>query len=191
MGLYQKENKRLGRGLEDISSTFLSGKRQTKDKNMNYGFSSFALREAVCSSCLHFVQDHAGPSKCNIFTFGSEKHGVKYLSSVALNLAKYCEYYQSRPPVLGDKASESKIGEFDQVGVQYEVEETVTLRKEIAYQNIGNVQQKMRTALSKHIQQGYSITQVVLKKTEAIDRSGTREQRDEEVIIYSKPPVEK
>lgn len=188
---YQKENRSLGRGLEDISNTFLSANDQTKDKDFYHGFSSFAIREAKCSSCIHFVEDHAGPPKCKIFTFGSEKHGVKYLDSVELSQARYCEYFQPGSPVNEETTLKNQVDDFDLTGIQYEVEETVTLKKEIAYQNIGNVQQKMRTALSKHIQKGYSISQVVLRKTEDIARSGTRELRNEEVIIHTKASEEK
>ena len=182
------EKKSLGRSLEDISNIFLSTNEQTRDENMSHGFSSVAIRDDICSSCIHIVEDPSGYPKCRIFTFGSEKYGVTHLDSITLNHAKYCEYFQPRTPIMEETALENEVDDFDQMGIQYEVEETVTVKKEIAYQNIGNVQQKMRTALSKHIQKGYSISQVVLRKTEEIARSGTRERRNEEVVIYAKAP---
>ena len=191
MSPYQQEKKSLGRGLEDISNTFLSVNEQTKDKNTYHGFSSFAIREAMCSSCIHIVEDHSGHLKCKIFTFGSEKYGVKYLDSVELHQAKYCEYFKSSPPIKEETSLENEADGSDQTGVQYEVEETVTVKKKIAYQNIGNVQQKMRMALSNHIQEGYSIRQVVLRKTEEISKPSIRERRNEVVIIYAKTPESK
>ncbi len=191
MSPFQQEKKSLGRGLEDISNTFLSSNEQKKDKNMYHGFSSFAIREALCSSCIHIVEDHSGDLKCKIFTFENEKYGVKYLDSVTLDQAKYCEYFKSCSPIKEETTRKNEADDSDQTGVQCEVEETVTVKKKIAYQNIGNVQQKMRIALSKHIQEGYSIKQVVLRKTEEISRSSKRERRHEEVIIYAKAPESK
>ena len=184
----QREKKSLGRGLEDISNTFLSLDEHTRNKNMYHGFSSFAIREAICSSCIHIVEDHSGHLKCKIFTFENEKYRVKYLDSVTLEQAKYCEYFKSCTPIKEETTLENEADDSDQTRVQCEVEETVTVKKKIAYKNIGDVQQKMRIALSKHIQEGYSIRQVVLRKTEEISRSSKRELRNEEVIIYAKAP---
>lgn len=187
----QQEKKSLGRGLEDISNTFLSSNEQKKDKNMYHGFSSFAIREAICSSCIHIVEDHSGHLKCKIFTFENEKYGVMYLDSITLDQAKYCEYFKSSTQIQEETTLENEANNSDQTGFPYEVEETVTVKKKIAYQNIGNVQQKMRVALSMHIQEGYSIRQVVLRKTEEISRANKRERRNEEVIIYAKAPESK
>jgi hypothetical protein len=186
MGSFQQRKRSLGRGLEDISNTFLSSNKQAKDKNIYHGFSSFAIREALCSSCIHILDDHSGLLKCKIFTFESKKYGVKYLESVTPTHAKYCEYFESGTPSNEETTLENRAVLSDQTGIQCEVEETVTVKKKIAYQNIGDVQQKMRTALSKHIQEGYSIKQVVLRKTEEISRSGKRELRKEEVLICEK-----
>ena len=73
-----------------------------------------------------------------------------------------------------------------QAGIQYEVEETVSVKKKIAFKDVENVQQKLRTALSKHIQEGFSIKQVLLRKTEEISTSEKRELRNEEVLICTK-----
>jgi hypothetical protein len=188
---YQQEKKSLGRGLEDISNTFLSSNAQTKNENMYHGFSSFAIREALCSSCINVVEDKSGFLKCKIFTFENENYKVKYLESVTPDQAKYCEFFKSSSPIKEKTTLENEVNDSDQTGVQCEVEETVTVKKKIAYQNIGNVQQKMRIALSKHIQEGYSIKQVLLRKTEEISSSSKRERRNEEVIIYAKAPETK
>ena len=187
----QQEKKSLGRGLEDISNTFLSLKEQKKDKIIYHGFSSFAIRDAHCSSCINVVEDKSGLLRCTIFTFENEKFNVKYLESVTPDQAKYCEFFKSSSPIKEKTTLENAADDSDQTGVQCEVEETVSIKKKIAYQNVGNVQQKMRIALSKHIQEGYSIKQVLLRKTEEISNSSKRERRNEEVIIYAKAPESK
>ena len=191
MSPFQQEKKSLGRGLEDISNTFLSLDEHTRNKNMYHGFSSFAIRDALCSSCINVVEDKSGLLKCKIFTFENEKYGVKYLDSITPEQAKYCEFFKSSTPIKEETTLENEADDSDQTRVQCEVEETVTVKKKIAYQNIGNVQQKIRIALSKHIQEGYSIKQVLLRKTEEISSSSKRERRNEEVLIYAKAPEPK
>ena len=47
---------------------------------------------------------------------------------------------------------------------QCEVEETVTFRRKIAFQNDGNAQENLRSALARHLEQGYGIRRIELKK---------------------------
>ena len=73
-----------------------------------------------------------------------------------------------------------------QVEDQCEVEETVTVRKKLAFQNDRNVQQNITRALNKYIEEGYSIRRVDLKRNENISKPGSRVHREEEVIIFIK-----
>lgn len=172
--------------MEDISNTFLSSNEQTESQNIYHGFSSFAIREALCSSCIHILEDPPELLKCKIFTFENQQHGVKYLDAVTLDQAKYCEYYESNAPKDKGAGLKKETDDSGQAGIHCEVEETVTVKKKIAYQDVENVQQKLRTALSKHIQEGFSIKQVLLRKTEEISTSDKRELRNEEVLICTK-----
>ena len=191
MGSFQQERRSLGRGLADISKTFLSSDDQTKDENMYHGFSSFAIREAFCSSCIHMLESPSGHLMCKVFTLENKKYGVKYLESITPSHARYCEYFEAHIPRKEKPELKNETADGMQTGPQYEVEETVTVKKKIEYQDIGNVQQKMRTALSNHIQEGYSIKQVLLRKTEETSNSGKREVRNEEVLISAKTPEPK
>ena len=69
---------------------------------------------------------------------------------------------------------------------QYEIEETVTVRKKLAFQNDENVQQNMTRALSRHLEEGYNIRRVELQKNEDISKPRSRMHREEEVIIFIK-----
>jgi hypothetical protein len=67
-----------------------------------------------------------------------------------------------------------------------EIEETVTVRKKIAFQNDENVQQNIRKALSEHLEEGFSIRRIELKKNENFSETRSRVRRDEEVTIFVK-----
>jgi hypothetical protein len=69
---------------------------------------------------------------------------------------------------------------------QYEIEETVTVRKKLTFQNDENVQQNMTRVLSRHIEEGYNIRRVELQKNEDISKPSSRMHREEEVIIFIK-----
>jgi hypothetical protein len=72
---------------------------------------------------------------------------------------------------------------------QYELEETVTVCKKLAFQDDENVQQNMIKTLSQHIEEGYHITRVDLQKNEDISKPRGRIRREEEVVIFIKAPV--
>ena len=72
---------------------------------------------------------------------------------------------------------------------QYELEETVTVCKKLAFQDDENVQQNMMKTLSQHIEKGYHIMRVDLQKNEDISKPGGRIRREEQVVIFIKAPV--
>ena len=72
---------------------------------------------------------------------------------------------------------------------QYEVEETVTVCKKLAFQPDENVQQNMIRTLHRHLEEGYDIKRVDLQKNEDISKPKGRMRREEEVIIFIKDPL--
>ena len=70
---------------------------------------------------------------------------------------------------------------------QCEIQETVTVRKKLAFYNDENVQKNMARSLSKHIEKGYNIRRIYLQKNEDISTPGSRIHRKENVIISIKP----
>lgn len=83
-------------------------------------------------------------------------------------------------------SNSKKAGNSHRAEDQCEVEETVTVRKRLAFQDDGDVHQNIIRALSKHLEEGYSIRRVDLKKKEDISKPGSRVRREEEVIIFIK-----
>ena len=180
------QKKRLGRGLEEISSIFLSVDEEKKEKDMAYGFSPFALREDSCASCTHLLEEPFGQPKCRIFSLESEEYGVRSLDSIGLSYARNCKHF--RPFALGkiDKQDAGETGYSHQAENQCEVEETAKIRKTIAFQSDENAQQNMRSALSKHLKEGYGIRRVELKKIEENSAPRSRVRIEKDVTIFIK-----
>ena len=180
------EKKSLGRGLEEISNIFLSAKEETKEKKMGYGFSPFALREDSCASCAHLLEEPFGQPKCRIFSLESNEYGVPRKDSIALSYAKNCEYF--RPITL----QETTTTDANEAGYSYpaenqcQVEETVKIRRTIAFQNDENVQQNMRRALSMHLKEGYRIRRIELKKIENHSKPRNSVRTEEDVTLFIK-----
>ena len=72
---------------------------------------------------------------------------------------------------------------------QCEIQETVTVRKKLAFYNDENVQKNMARSLSKHIEEGYNIRRIYLQKYEDISTPGSRTHKREDVIISLKPNI--
>ena len=180
------QKKSLGRGLEEISNIFLSTNEETKEKKMTYGFSPLALREDSCASCINLLEEPFGRPKCRIFSLESEEYGVRNLNTIALSYAKNCEYFRPIAPGKIDAPDADKAGYSYQAENQCEVEETVKIRRTIAFQNDENVQQNMRRALSRHLKEGYGIRRVELKKIEENSEPRNRVSTEEDVTIFIK-----
>jgi hypothetical protein len=180
------EKKSLGRGLEEISNIFLSTNKETKEKKMTYGFSPVALREDSCASCTNLLEETFGQPKCRIFSLESEEYGVDGIDAIALSYARNCEYFRPITPEKINSTEAGKAGYPCQMENQCEVEETVKVRRTIAFQNDENVQQTMRQALSRHLKEGYCLRRIELKKIEDNSEPRNRVRREEDVTIFIK-----
>jgi hypothetical protein len=83
-------------------------------------------------------------------------------------------------------AKENTNGNLLQAQDQCEVQETVTIRKKLAFYNDENVQKNMARSLSKHIEEGYNIQRIYLQKYENISTPERRTHKKEDVIISIK-----
>lgn len=180
------EKKSLGKGLEEISNIFLSTSKETKEEKMNYGFSPVPLREDSCASCTNLFVEPFGQPKCSIFSMKNEEHGVRTIDSIALSYARNCEHFESIAPEKMNGTDPTKDGCSYQVEDQCEVEETVNVRRTIAFQNDEDVQQNIRRALSEHLREGYMIKRVELNKIEDISASRSRVRTEKNVTIFIK-----
>ena len=116
----------------------------------------------------------------------SEQCGVRSLDAIGSSYAKNREHF--RPLVLGkiDKHEAGETGYSHQAENQCEVEETAKIRKTIAFQNDENAQQNMRSALSRHLKEGYGIRRVELKKIEENSEPRNRVRIEKDVSIFLK-----
>jgi hypothetical protein len=86
-------------------------------------------------------------------------------------------------------AKENTNGNLLHAHDQCEMQETVTIRKKLAFYNDENVQKNMARSLSKHIEEGYHIRRIYLQKYEDISTPGSRTHKRVDVIISLKPNI--
>ena len=67
-----------------------------------------------------------------------------------------------------------------------EVEETVAVRKRIAYPNTRSSQENIKKNLFKFLQEGYAISRIELRKTSEKNEPGNRNVTTEEIALYLK-----
>ena len=76
----------------------------------------------------------------------------------------------------------------DQTEDDFEVEETVSVRKQITYLSSEKAQENMRGCLYEHLKDDYIINRIELtKKTETLKLKNVKSKK-EEIIILLKPP---
>ncbi len=182
--------KSLGRGLKEISNTFLTSANAVslnEVKEIPTGFTSEQQRDDICESCCYYVDDFTGDLKCRIFTFANKKYNVPHLEIINLYHACYCKYFEAvadnKPSPSSEDTTELRYDEDD-----CEVGETETVRKTVAYPNTPDAHKKIMKFLSKHIDQGYKIVRIELKKTDQITTPGRKIRKEEEVIVFVKEP---
>ena len=180
------EKKSLGRGLDDIADLFLSGIEDEEPKKIFRGLSSDKIRNESCSSCIHLIFSNSLEPKCRIFTFDNEKHGVPYMPTISLTNGNYCDYFESGDPGETDQWVNNKSKDAAPANIEYEVEELVRFDRKIAYPNTENTQKSIRKILIEHLEEGYEIRSIELKKTDAISTPRRKDTRDVEVTIFVK-----
>jgi hypothetical protein len=67
-----------------------------------------------------------------------------------------------------------------------EIEETVTVRRRIAYHDNAGVDENIRNALSEHLGQGYRLRRVELQRKEDTGEPKHRVRQEEDVTIFVK-----
>ena len=181
------EKKSLGRGLEDISRSFMSTPEESRLQETTPSFSPTAIREALCSSCLNIVEaPFDDPPKCRIFSFESIKYGVSAIESIMPSYAKYCRYFEPVAPEEVNNAMTPEIETSEEEVGQCDVEETVNSHKRIAFQDDENVQKSLKNMLSRHLEDGYEITRIELERVEERSEPGHRTKKHEAVTIFKK-----
>ena len=181
------EKKRLGRGLNEISETFLS-KVEHKDvgehKEILLELSSIIEQEENCNYCINLNNSFPDP-KCNIFTFQNEKYAVPYLEKINPTQGKYCKYFKHIPLQSTNGLSINKNTIPELTDTECEVEETTRIDRKIAYTNAKNSQKFIKKSLVEHLKEGYMIKSCVLRKIENVSTIGKNESREVEVTIYT------
>lgn len=181
------EKRSLGRGLEDISRSFMSTAEDSKPQETTPVFSPTAVREELCTACLNIVEaPFDDPPKCRIFSFENEKYGVAFMESIMPSYAKYCRYFEPVAPKEVKNAMTSEMETSIEAEGQCDIEETVNSHKRIAFQDDENVQMNLKNILSKHLEEGYEITRIDLERVEELSEPGHRTKRNEAVTIVKK-----
>ena len=89
----------------------------------------------------------------------------------------------------GDKTDEFPASDWnaaDSLQAPDEMEETVSVRRRIAYHDHDGVEENMRRAVSEHLRQGYRLKRVELQRKEDTGEPKHRVRREEDVTIFVK-----
>ena len=166
------QDKRLGRGLKEISDIFLS----TGKDNPTIG----KKREETCESCCNLINDPEALPKCTVYTVEDQAHGVCHKETIDIADAHNCDYFK---PIISSYTKNQ--GEpSDLVQNMCEVEENVTIEKNISYPNTPDAQHHMIEALCNHLKEDFSIKRIELVRTNKSCAPGNTKTKEEKITIY-------
>jgi hypothetical protein len=109
----------------------------------------------------------------------AKKNGAREME----NIADFFISPKEKDPVNGLK---DFAGDLDQGEEAFELEETVSVRKRIAFPDRENAQDHIRRCLLKYLEEEYKIHRVELKRSLDIDMPGNKKTTKEEVLILLK-----
>ena len=181
------EKKSFSKGMEDISSAFLSTAKKTEGRYLDSGFSAVPKRKETCESCANMIEGSSGKTKCRIFTFENEKYGVTHLDTITVNHAHYCHFFTSissgKSGTLKEVKEEVPTPEKDDP----EVEETITAQKKIVYSDTASAQKRMTKTILRYVESGFSIKYVELGKTTEIADTRKKKIREDKIPFSTRP----
>jgi len=170
------ENKSLGRGFREISNIFISKDRKSKTSP---GKSKKHIEKPGSTLSDESAKGSQGP-----FTFVNHEHGVPEKDKAAADSATVDEHHEV---ILADIMKNS--GECSNLAENMrEVEENVTIEKNISYPNMPDAQQNIIKALCAHLEEGFSIKTIELVKTNKKCRPGKKKSKTEKVTIFLEEP---
>ena len=182
------EKKSFSKGMEDISSAFLSTAKKTEGRYLDSGFSAVPKREETCESCANMIEGSSGKTKCRIFTFENEKYGVTHLDTITVNHAHYCHFFTPISPEKNGTLKEVKADVSAHEKDDPEIEESVTYQKKIVYPDTAPAQKRMTKTILRYVEAGFSIKYVELGKTTEIAEARKKKSREEKITFSLRKP---
>jgi hypothetical protein len=158
------EKKGLARSLKDISRTFITTEDESTPDDPSLIFLTNPVREDRCSACVNVIEEADSPLRCRIFSSKNEKYGVIFLKSIMPGYAKYCRYFEPRPPHEAENSGDIDNPASNASQEHMEYEQTITSQKDIAIKDDSTLQMNFKKMLSQHLEQGYEIVRIELEK---------------------------
>ena len=177
------EKRSLGRGLDEISDIFISETEEDEPRKNFGGLSSVKIRDEDCSSCIHLIFSAPQDPQCRIFTLKNEKFGVPPKDTMYLTNGNYCKYFEHRVTSETERLVNNKNNESDLAEIGCKVEEMVRIDRKIAYPDNENTQKSIRKILVEHLEEGYEIRSIKIKKNEEFLTERGRDSKDVTISI--------
>ena len=172
----------LGRGMDDISEIFISETEEDGSEKNFRDLSSAKIRDEDCSSCIYLILSNSR-AFCKVFTLENENYGVPFKNTISLTNGNYCHYFEQSVTKETDRLINNKSNEPDLSEIECDVEEMVSINRKIAYPDNENTQKNIRKILFEHLEEGYEIRSIKIKKNEEILTKRRRDLKDVTISI--------
>jgi hypothetical protein len=176
------DNKRLGRGLEDIADIFISQKKENIPAD---GSRSVSAREAAWAP--HAGHSHAEPGR----RMPDNENGITTATVEKIKIAGNCP--STKKTLEHDQSERDGDQETRRIEIPAkdcpdvcEITEHVTSKKKMGYLNTPETQQIIAKSLFQYLRQNYTIRKIELSKVSEVSRPGMKNQIEENILIYIK-----
>jgi hypothetical protein len=175
--------------MRDVSDIFSPAGEDGSREKAFFGSSAAELRESTCRWCIHTKEFHSGAPGCRLFTPESARQDLTQMELILPEYGRRCAFFEpraeeNRKGIIEGCPDSPDFGE----AVRPEVEETVTVRRRIAYPLHEGAQKQIRAALLKHLDHGYTIMSVELMRTSERCEPGRKRVAEASVTIFVKNP---
>jgi hypothetical protein len=109
--------------------------------------------------------------------------------STAQEIAEISDFFLSshdKEKVLAEYLSDFRGGAAAEGQEELEVEETVSIRKKMAYPNTEKAQESMRRSLFQYLEDDFRICRIELTRTAHTSTPRSKKERKEEVVLFLK-----
>jgi hypothetical protein len=176
------ENKRLGRGLDDIADIFISQKKENvpADDSRSENVSE-VVGESHPGHSFERSEGGMSFSEDDIITVIDER--LKVNRNCLNTEPSFEQGLSGRDDDLRNRKMKNTPEDYPD---GCEITEHVTSRKKMGYLNTPDVQKNIIKSLSRHLRQNYNIKNVELVKVNEVSRPGMKNLIEENILIYIK-----
>jgi hypothetical protein len=106
------------------------------------------------------------------------------MDTISLTSGSYCEFFERDSQESTSLNLRVEKESSEKTEIQCNIEESVTVRKNITYPDTPKAQKDILRSFSKHLEENYRVKRIELRKTDRVSEPNLKKCTEERVIIF-------